>query len=70
MVSLDDAVLARLEKGGSRYEILVDPELVDSWKKDHDSVPLDELLATDQIWNQPKPWCARTVRWPWRPTLW
>ena len=51
MVSLDDAVLARLEKGGSRYEILVDPELVDSWKKDHDSVPLDELLATDQIWN-------------------
>ena len=29
MVSLDDAVLARMEKGGKRYEILVDPELVD-----------------------------------------
>ena len=51
MVSLDDAVLARLEKGGSRYEILVDPELVDEWKKDHASVSLDELLATDEIWN-------------------
>ena len=51
MVSLDDAVLARLEKGGSRYEILVDPELVDEWKKDHDSVSLDDLLATDEIWN-------------------
>ena len=31
MVSLDDAVIARLEKGGSRYEILVDPDLVDAW---------------------------------------
>ena len=31
MVSLDDAVVARLEKGGSRYEILVDPDLVDAW---------------------------------------
>ena len=51
MVSLDDAVLARLEKGGSRYEILVDPELVDEWKKDHASVSLDDLLATDEIWN-------------------
>ena len=28
MVSLDDAVLARLEKGGKRYEVLVDSELV------------------------------------------
>tara|TARA_B100001564_G_scaffold309366_1_gene280382 strand:+ start:522 stop:1211 length:690 start_codon:yes stop_codon:yes gene_type:complete len=51
MVSLDDAVLARLEKGGSRYEILVDPDLVDAWKKDHSSVSIDDLLATDQIWN-------------------
>ena len=32
MVSLDDAVLARLEKGGSRDEILVDPEVVDDNK--------------------------------------
>ena len=54
MVSLDDAVLARLEKGGSRYEILVDPELVDEWKKDHTSVSLDDLLATDEVWNDAK----------------
>ena len=45
MVSLDDAVLARLEKGGSRYEILVDPDLVDNWKEDRESVELGELLA-------------------------
>ena len=54
MVSLDDAVLARLEKGGSRYEILVDPDLVDTWKKDNNSVPLDDLLATGEIWNDAK----------------
>ena len=54
MVSLDDAVLARLEKGGSRYEILVDPDLVDIWKKDNNSVPLDDLLATGEIWNDAK----------------
>ena len=51
MVSLDDAVLARLEKGGKRYEILVDPDLVDAWKGDPDSVRLDDLLATEEVWS-------------------
>jgi ribosome maturation protein SDO1 len=51
MVSLDDAVLARLEKGGKRYEILVDPELVDPWKLDNESIPLGELLAIEEVWS-------------------
>jgi len=51
MVSLDDAVLARLEKGGSRYEILVDPDLVDKWKEDNDSVEISELLAIEEVWS-------------------
>ena len=51
MVSLDNAVVARLEKGGKRYEILVDPELVDLFKTDPSSVSLDDLLATDEIWH-------------------
>tara|TARA_B100000686_G_C16787722_1_gene976391 strand:+ start:2877 stop:3566 length:690 start_codon:yes stop_codon:yes gene_type:complete len=51
MVSLDDAVLARLEKGGSRYEILVDPQLVDNWKVDSDSVEISELLAIEEVWS-------------------
>lgn len=51
MVSLDDAVVARLEKGGKRYEILVDPELVETWKADTESVALDELLATEEVWH-------------------
>ena len=42
MVSLDDAVVARLEKGGKRYEILVDPELVEQFKSDSNSVDLDD----------------------------
>ncbi len=54
MVSLDDAVIARLEKGGKRYEILVDPDLVDVWKQDPDSVELDDLLATDEVWHDAK----------------
>ena len=51
MVSLDNAVVARLEKGGKRYEILVDPELVDQFKSDPSSVSLDDLLATDEVWH-------------------
>ena len=54
MVILDDAVLARLEKGGSRYENLVDPDLVDIWKEDPDSVNLTDLLAIDEVWSDAK----------------
>ena len=54
MVSLDDAVIARLEKGGKRYEILVDPELVDDWKSDNESVPLDQLMAAEEVWHDAK----------------
>lgn len=51
MVSLDDAVVARLEKGGKRYEVLVDPDLVEQFKAEPESVELDKLLATDEVWH-------------------
>jgi len=51
MVSLDEAVLARWEYGGKRYEILVDPDLVESFKADPSSVNIDDFLATDEVWN-------------------
>jgi len=51
MVSLDDAVLARLEKGGKRYEILVDPDLVDQWKSDSSVIDLDDFMAMDEIFH-------------------
>ena len=51
MVSLDNAVLARLEKGGKRYEALVDPDLVEQWKEDSSSIQLDEFMAMDEIFH-------------------
>ena len=54
MVSLDDAVTARLERGGSRYEILVDPNLVQAWKDEPDSIQLSDLLAAEEVWSDAK----------------
>ena len=51
MVSLDNAVLARLEKGGKRYEALVDPDLVEEWREDSSSIDLDEFMAMDEIFH-------------------
>ena len=51
MVSLDDAVLARMEKGGKRYEILVDPDLVDQFKTDPSSVKIDDFFAMDEVFH-------------------
>ena len=47
MVSLDNAVLARMEKGGKRYEVFVDPELVDTFKADPNAVDINAFLAMD-----------------------
>jgi len=51
VVSLDDAVLARLEKGGKRYEALVDPDLVEQWKEDSTDINLDDFMAMDEIFH-------------------
>ena len=51
MVSLDNAVLARMDKGGKRYEILVDPDLVDAFKTDPTSVKLDDFFAMDEVFH-------------------
>ena len=45
MVSLDDAVVARLERSGSRFEILVDPDLAQEWKRDAESTEMGDVLA-------------------------
>jgi len=34
MVNMEDAVIARLESHGERFEILVDPDLASEYKKD------------------------------------
>ena len=51
MVSLDSAVLARMEKGGKRYEVLLDPTLVEGFKANPENVNLDDLLAMDEVFH-------------------
>ena len=51
MVSMDDAVLARMEKSGKRYELLVDPTLVDQFKENPDSIRIDDFLAMDEVFH-------------------
>ncbi len=50
MVSVDKAIIARYEKGGQRFEILVDPDLAWKLKKGED-VDLDDMLATFEVFR-------------------
>lgn len=50
MVSLDDAVIARLESHGSSFEILVDPDLALDLKKGKE-VNITEVLASEEIFK-------------------
>ena len=54
MVSMDDAVLARMEKGGKRYEVLVDPTLVDDFKENPDSINIDDFFVMDEVFHDAK----------------
>ena len=49
MVSLDDAVVARLNRYGTHFEILVDPEAVDALPKDATDQQLLDTMAVDDV---------------------
>ena len=51
MVSLDNAVLARYEHSGHRFELLVDPELVELFRTSPQDIELDDFLALDEIFE-------------------
>ncbi len=53
MVKVEDAVIARWETQGSRFEVLVDPEAVQAIK-DGRSVDLADKLALDQVFKDAK----------------
>jgi len=53
MVKVDDAVIARWETGGSRFEVLVDPVAVQDLKDGKD-VDLTDKLALDQVFKDAK----------------
>lgn len=49
MVSLDDAVIARLDRDGERFEILVDPDLAHSFREDEKKPELSDILAVEEV---------------------
>lgn len=55
MVTLDEAVVARLEKGGIHLEILVDPEVALHFKEEKGNLELDldDLLAVEGVFVGP-----------------
>ncbi len=50
MVDLDDAIVARLESHGERFEILLDPAAIDEMKKGKE-VNLVEYLAVEDVFK-------------------
>ncbi len=53
MVKLEDAVIARLETHGERYEVLVDPDLALELKRGKE-VDISQVLAVDTIFKDSK----------------
>ncbi len=53
MVKVEDAVIARWETGGNRFEVLVDPQAVQDLKDGKD-VDLHDKLALDQVFKDAK----------------
>ena len=49
MVSLEDAVIARLESGGHRFEILIDPNEAQNYKEGNE-IDWEDSIAVDGIW--------------------
>ena len=51
MVSLDDAVIARLDRQGERFEIFVEPELAHEFREGEKKPDLSEVLAVEEIFK-------------------
>ena len=50
MVSLEDAVTARFETGGNRFEILVDPKSAQDYKEGEE-IDWEDAIAADGVWS-------------------
>jgi ribosome maturation protein SDO1 len=51
MISLDDAVTARLETHGLRFEILVDPELASKMRQGDKSIAIEDVVAVLYVYE-------------------
>ncbi|MDR3223194.1 MAG: ribosome assembly factor SBDS [Methanobrevibacter sp.] len=55
MVNVDDAVVARLESHGEKFEILVDPDLAADFRNpNNNSVEVEDILAVEDIFKDAK----------------
>ena len=50
MVNVDEAVIARLESYGERFEILVDAELAADYKRGED-IAIEDVLAVEEVFK-------------------
>ena len=53
MVTLEDAVIARLEYFGEHFEILVDPDLASDFKRGQD-INIEDILVVEEIFKDAK----------------
>jgi ribosome maturation protein SDO1 len=53
MITLEDAVIARLEYFGEHFEILVDPEMAADFKRG-EAIEMQEILAVEEIFKDAK----------------
>ena len=53
MVNVDDAIIARLESFGEKFEILVDADLAADFRNpDHtEEIPIEDILAVEEIFK-------------------
>jgi ribosome maturation protein SDO1 len=51
MVSLDEAVIARWEHGGHRFEVLLNPDVVEAFRDDPQTVQIDDLMAVEDVFH-------------------
>jgi len=51
MISLDDAVTARLESHGERFEVLVDPDAALAIKRDDFEGDLEDVIAAEDVFE-------------------
>lgn len=55
MVNIDEAIIARLESHGEKFEILVDPDLAADFKNpDKDGIAIEDVLAVEDIFKDAK----------------
>ena len=53
MVNLEDAVIARLESHGERFEIFVDPDLASDFKRGQ-AINIEDILVVEEIFKDSK----------------